>query len=101
MATVATHERAVGHEAVERIAHEGELEIARERLFAEERTHLLQRQVAVADRRQLLEREALVDEQADLLDVVFAHVFAQRLAHRVGPGLGDGGEDEALSLIHI
>ena len=52
--------------------------------------------MAVLDRRQFLEREALVDEQADLLQVVLAQVLAQRLAHRVGAGLGDRGEDEAV-----
>ena len=41
----AQHEGAIGNEAVERIAHEGELEIAGESRVAQVRAHLAQAQV--------------------------------------------------------
>ena len=92
------HEGAVGDKAVEGIAHEGELEIAAEIRVPQTGPHLLQGQVAMLDRGQVRPREALVDEQAHLLDVLVAHLLAQGLAHRMGPGLGNGCEDEAVAV---
>jgi hypothetical protein len=92
------HEGAVGDEAVERIADEGELEIVGEGLFAQVRAHLAQGQMAMLDRRQIRPREAFVDEQTHLLDVRLAQLLAQGLTHGMGAGLGHGGEDETMGV---
>ena len=54
--------------------------------------------MAVLDRREVGPGKALVHEQADLFDVVFAHLFAQGLTHRMGAGLGHGGKNETVSV---
>ena len=48
------------------------------------------------DRRQFLHRELSVHEQPHLLEVVGAHVLAQRLPHRMRAGLRHRDEHEAV-----
>ena len=94
---VTQHESAVRDETVERIAHEGKLEIAKG-VFAEIGTHLSQRQMAMPDCRQIFPRETFVDKKSDLLDVFVAQLLAQRLPYRMGAGLWHCGEDETMAM---
>ena len=98
VARLARHERAVGHEAIVRVAHEGEAEVRIEGIGAQHRADLARGEVAVADRGERRVRQPLVDEQADLLLVLRPHLRAQRLAHGMGAGLGHGEEDEAVAV---
>lgn len=50
----------------------------------------------MADRRQLLIGKALVHEQANLLDILLAHVFPKRLSNGVGTGFGNSRENETM-----
>ena len=58
--------------------------------------HLLEAEVTVLQPRELRDGKLLLHEQADLLDILRSHVLAQRLADRVGAGLGNGGENELV-----
>src|SRR5690349_20073381 len=96
LSAFAGHEGAIGNEAVEGVAHEGELEEAVEILRPEVGSNLLQREMAVAYLGEIGERQLAVHEQPDLLQVLRAHMLAQRLPHGVRAGLRNRREDEAV-----
>ena len=54
--------------------------------------------MAMPDPRDLIEGKPLVDEQPDLLDVVRAQMFPQRLTHRMGAGLGHRDEHVTVQM---
>src|SRR5687768_894524 len=95
-AVLTRHEGTVGHETIKGITHEGELEISRERFLPNERAHLLQREMPVGNPREFGKWKPLVDEETHLLQVLRAHVLAQRLPHRMRACLGDSGKDETV-----
>ena len=57
-----------------------------------------EREMAVLDRGKFGPGKAPVHEEADLFDILIAHLFAQRLPHRMGACLGHGGKDKAVTV---
>src|SRR5207302_918370 len=88
------HERAVGNKAVERIAHEGELEERPPLLRVEVGADLFETEMSMTDPGQLGHRKLSLHKQSDLLHVLSAHMLAQRPADRMRARLGNGNEDE-------
>ena len=92
----ARHEGAIGNEAVERVPDEGEFEKSVPFLRPKIGADLLQGQVAVLQLGQFRDRELLLNEQADLLQVLWTHMFPQRLANRMRSGFRNGNEQELV-----
>src|SRR3954453_4857011 len=89
-------EGAIGNKPVERIAHERELEEARELLRREIGTHLLKRKMPMLNPGELGNRELALNERADLLHVLGPQVPAKRTANGMRSCLGNRDEDETV-----